>query len=167
MEKGVLLKLMTRKSFRDDFNTIFSSWNCILKFHTIEQNKAFLLLEVLLTVVLVSASIVFINHAFSSSLKAISLTNSYQKAVLFLDEGIFDIELGTHLSGISNFSKEEVFWGTLFLWEQEVLPLKKSDLDDEYDAEDLGIERLECSVSWDINERRKIKLLTYVPVMES
>jgi hypothetical protein len=132
----------------------------------IRQNKAFLLLEVLLTVVLVSASIVFINHAFSSSLRAMSLTNTYQQAVLFLDESIFDIELGMCSAGISNFSKEESFWETLFLWEQEVLPLEKSDLDDEYDMEDLGIERLKCSVSWDKNGRRNIELLTYVPVIE-
>lgn len=143
MEKGALLKLM------------------------IKQNKAFLLLEVLLTTVLVSASIVFINHAFSSSLRAMSLTNSYQEAVLFLDEGIFDIELGMYSAGISNFSKEEDFWDTLFLWEQEVLPLEKSDLDGEYDAEDLAIERLECSVSWDKNGRRSIKLLTYVPIIKT
>jgi hypothetical protein len=131
------------------------------------QNKAFLLLEVLLTVVLVSVSIVFINHASSSSLKAMSLTNSYQEAVLFLDECIFDVELSMAIAGLSNFSKEKNFAGTIFLWEQKVLPLEKSDLDDEYDAKGLSIERLECSVIWDKNGRRSIELLTYVPVMES
>jgi hypothetical protein len=133
----------------------------------IRKNRAFLLLEVLLTVVLVSASIVFINHAFSSSLRAMSLTSSYQDAVLFLDECIFDIELGMRVAELSDFSKEKSSSGTIFLWEQKILPLEESDLDGEYDADSLAMERLICSLSWDKNGRRNIELLTYVPVIET
>jgi len=133
----------------------------------IKQNKGFLLLEVLLTVVLVSASVVYINHAFSSSLKAMSLTNSYREAFIFLDDKVFDIELNMYLTEISSSSKEENFSNTLFLWDQEVTPLESTDLGDEYDIDDLGIERLSCSLSWEKNGRRNIELLTYVPIIES
>lgn len=126
-----------------------------------------MLLEVLLTVVLVSASVVYINHAFSSSLKAMSLTNSYREAFIFLDDKVFDIELNMYLTEISSSSKEENFSNTLFLWDQEVTPLESTDLGDEYDIDDLGIERLSCSLSWEKNGRRNIELLTYVPIIES
>ena len=133
----------------------------------IKQNKGFLLLEVLLTVVLVSASVVFINHAFSSSLKAMSLTNSYREAIIFLNDKVFDIELNMYLTELSSFSKEETFSNTLFLWEQEVLPLEKADLNDDYDIDMLGIERLSCSVGWEKNGKRSIELYTYIPIIES
>ncbi|TRZ52513.1 MAG: hypothetical protein D4S01_02775 [Dehalococcoidia bacterium] len=133
----------------------------------IKQNKGFLLLEVLLTVVLVSASVVFINHAFSSSLKAMSLTNSYREAIIFLDDKVFDIELNMYLTELSSFSKEETFSNTLFLWEQEVLPFEKKDLNDDYDIDMLGIERLFFSVGWEKNGMRNIELYTYIPIIES
>jgi hypothetical protein len=132
----------------------------------IKQNKAFLLLEVLLTVVLVSSSVVFINHAFSSSLRAMSLANSYQEAVMFMDEKIFDIELSMYFSDITSLSTEEIFSGTLFIWEQEVMPLEKQDLEGGYGSEDLSIERLLCRTTWDKNGRIDIKLLTYIPIVE-
>jgi len=133
----------------------------------IKQNKGFLLLEVLLTVVLVSTSVVYINHAFSSSLKAMSLTNSYCEALIFLDDKVFDIELNMYLSEISSSSKEENFSNTLFLWDQEVMPLESTDLGDEYDIDDLDIERLSCSLSWEKNGSNGIELSTYIPIVEN
>ena len=133
----------------------------------IKQNKGFLLLEVLLTVVLVSASVVYINHAFSSSLKAMSLTNSYREAFIFLDDKVFDIELNMYLTEIASLSKEANFSNTLFLWDQEVVPLEIGDLDDEYDIDDLNIERLSCSLSWERSGSRSIELYTYIPIIES
>ena len=133
----------------------------------IKQNKGFLLFEVLLTVVLVSTSVVYINHAFSSSLKAMSLTNSYYEAFVFLDDKVFDIELNMYLTEISSSSEEENFSNTLFLWDQEVMPLESTDLDDEYDIDDLDIERLSCSLSWEKNGSNGIEFSTYIPIIEN
>ena len=126
-----------------------------------------MLLEVLLTVTLVSVSAIFINHAFSSSLKVISLTNSYREAIIFLDDKVFDIELNMYLKELPDFSKEEFFSSTLFLWDQKATPLKENDLDDGYDIDSIGIKRLFCSVGWEKSGRRHIELLTYIPMIES
>jgi competence protein ComGC len=128
------------------------------------NKKAFMLIEVLVTVVVVSVSIIFINHAFSTSLRAMSLSNSYRQGVIFLEDKIFDIDLNTHLGTLSDLSEEKIFNHEKFFWEQTVSLLERSDLDDIYDLDDFSIMRLTCSLTWPGAEsKRGIDLLTYVP----
>lgn len=128
------------------------------------NKKAFMLVEVLVTVVVVSVSIIFINHAFSSSLRAMSLSNSYRQGVVFLEDKIFDIDLNAHLGTLSSLSEEKISNHEKFFWEQIVSALERSDLDDIYDLDYLSIMRLTCSLTWPETEPKKsIGLLTYVP----
>jgi hypothetical protein len=133
----------------------------------ISKNKAFLLIEVLITVVIVAVSIIFINHAFTSSLKAVSLSNSYREAILFLKNRTFGLELdpGSERGGLSFFREEEPV-DTGFLLKSRALPLTRDDMDDEYGREDLEIERFTASITWQARgAERKIDILTYVPVV--
>lgn len=128
------------------------------------KNKAFLLIEVLITVVVVTVSIIFINHAFTSSIKAVSLSNSYREAILFLKNSTFDLDLDPERGDLS-FSKEEEFMDTGFSLESQTFPLTEDDMDDEYDQEELEIERFTASITWQARgAERKIDILTYVPI---
>jgi hypothetical protein len=130
----------------------------------IRQSRGFLLFEVLLTVVLVSVSVIFINHAFSSSLKVTSLVNRYHQAIILLDEKVFDIELNMCSGEIPSFSKEDIFSGTPFLWDQKTSPLEQGNAGDGYNIDSIALERLSCSISWESNGVRGIELYTYIPV---
>ncbi len=132
------------------------------------KNKAFLLIEVLITVVIVSVSIVFINHAFTSSLKAVSLSNGYREAILVLKNRTFDLELFLDSEeGATSFLEEnEVFMDEDFQLRSKISPLTSDDKGDEYDEENIGIERFATSLSWQARGfERKIDILTYVPVV--
>ncbi|MFA5069514.1 MAG: hypothetical protein WC300_03210 [Candidatus Omnitrophota bacterium] len=130
-----------------------------------KKNRAFLLIEALITVVLVSSSVILINHAFSTSLQAISLTNSYYEAVMFLDEKIFDVDLDLYVSkAVDAKRQEEVFLQTAFTFSRQAMALERSDLSYGYEAQDLGIERLYCELNWSKDGDRKIELVSYIPV---
>jgi hypothetical protein len=129
-----------------------------------KPNRGFLLIEVLLTVTIVSVSIIFINHAFSASLKALSLADSYQKAFLFIDDRVFDLELAVYARDVSSFSKQEDAFGMVFSWNQEVRPLEKKDLDNGYEASGLDLGRLNCSLRWGKAGERKAEFCTYIPL---
>ena len=127
-----------------------------------------MLIEVLITVVIVSVSIVFINHAFTSSLKAVSLSNGYREAILVLKNRTFDLELFLDSEeGATSFLEEnEVFMDEDFQLRSKISPLTSDDKGDEYDEENIGIERFATSLSWQARGfERKIDILTYVPVV--
>ena len=129
------------------------------------DKKAFMLMEVLISVVIVSVSILFINHAFSSAIRALSVSNGYRQAVFFLEDKIFDINLDMHLGEIKSTSEEKAFPHAKFLWKQAILPLEKQDLDYSYDKDRFSIKRLSCSLEWQEAARsRSIDLLTYVSI---
>jgi hypothetical protein len=129
------------------------------------DKKAFMLMEVLISVIIVSVSILLINHAFSSAIRALSVSNGYRQAVFFLEDKIFDINLDMHLGKIKSMSEEKVSPHAKFLWKQAVLPLEKQDLDYSYDKDRFAIKRLSCSLEWqDATHARIIDLLTYVSI---
>lgn len=133
---------------------------------TTKKNKAFLLIEVLVTVLIVSVSIVIINRAFSSSLKATGLSNDYLKAILLLEDKSFDFELNPGAENRDN-SGEEEYAEDKFHWRQTVLPLEE-ELGDEYDEEDIGLKRFSLSMAWERhNVERRIEILTYIKTAES
>ncbi|NQT95821.1 MAG: hypothetical protein HQ572_05165 [Candidatus Omnitrophica bacterium] len=133
-----------------------------------QKNRAFLLIEVLITVVIVSASIVFINHAFSTSLRAISISNDYLKAVLLLEDKSFDFEAYPVVEE-GEFSGEEEFMQNNFVWEQVVEQLEEEDLGDEddYEEDEILLKRLRYSLKWSRqNAERNIDILTYTEIEE-
>jgi len=133
----------------------------------IRKNNGFLLIEILVTVVIVSASIIFINHAFTSSLKAIAVSNDYLSSVLLLEDKSFDFEAYPYVDE-SSFSGEENFMGRNFTWQQDISPLSEEDIGDEYDEEDLGLKLLEFSVGWKRqNVERDIGVITYTQALEA
>jgi len=133
----------------------------------IRKNNGFLLIEILVTVVIVSASIIFINHAFTSSLKAIAISNDYLSSVLLLEDKSFDFEAYPYI-GESSFSGEENFMGRNFTWQQDVSGLSKEDIGDEYDEEDLGLKLLRFSIGWKRqNVERNIEVITYTQAPEA
>lgn len=133
----------------------------------IKKNRAFLLIEVLVTVVVVSTSIVFINHAFSSSFKAAGLSNDYISAILLLEDKSFDFELNPQGLKAGELSGEDNFMGREFSWTQEVSPLEKEDLADKYEEEDLELKRLKLSLRWQRRKaERSVDILTYVQALE-
>lgn len=126
-----------------------------------------MLIEVLITVVIVAVSIVFINHAFTSSLKAVSLSNGYREAILILKNRAFGLELLLDSEeGAPPFLEENaVFMDEGFQLRSQTSPLTSDDKGEEYDQEDLEIERFAASLSWQARGfERKIDILTYVPI---
>jgi len=54
-----------------------------------------------------------------------------------------------------------------FLLKNRILPLTNHDTGDDYDQEDLEIERFTSSVTWQARgAERRINILTYVPITE-
>ncbi|MDD5504712.1 MAG: hypothetical protein PHV77_05310 [Candidatus Omnitrophica bacterium] len=127
------------------------------------KNRAFLLIETLIAVALVSSSVILINHAFSSSLKAVSLANSYYEAAMFLDERIFDMDLKLYTQDSLDIEQEEVFLQTAFIFRSQVMALEKDDLDYGHSAQDTAIKRLCCELDWSKDGDRRIGLVSYVP----
>lgn len=132
-----------------------------------KKNRAFLLIEVLVTVVVVSASIVFINHAFTSSFKAAGLSNDYLSAILLLEDRSFDFELNPQDLKTGELSGQDSFMEKDFSWTQSVSPLEKEDLADEYEEEELGLNRLQFFLKWQRQDtERNIDILTYIQATE-
>jgi Tfp pilus assembly protein FimT len=133
----------------------------------ISDKKAFMLVEVLITVVIVSVSAMLINHAFSSSLRAMSLSNGYRQAVMFLQNKSFDIDLDILQKQARDGSEQSVYMDENFSWQQTILPLERSDTGDLYDFIDLPLKRLSCLLAWgEPDSRRLIDLITYVYIKE-
>ena len=132
-----------------------------------QNNKAFLLIEVLITIVIVSASIIFINHAFTTSLKATALSNDYLKALLFLSDKGFDLDVGLYDSG-DRLTGTEEFMGTTFYWETQISDLEGQEILDEYDEEEVGLNMFKLFLRWKRQgTEREIEITTYTESEES
>ncbi len=132
---------------------------------TMPKNRAFLLIEVMVTVVVISVSIILINHAFTSSIKSMSLSNSYRKAIMFLENKGFDLDMDYYTGNTARNYSAEQSEEDEFLLESELMPLEESDLEEGYEEDDLNIARLKLSLSWQARgAEREIDLLTYVPL---
>jgi competence protein ComGC len=128
----------------------------------IKKNKAFLLVEVLVTVVIVSVAIVFINHAFSTCLKASGIANDYIKAVNFMQDKMFLFELDSESEDIEPEGSQQAY-DAVFTWQMQRLPLEEEDIIEDYAYEDIGIERFKATLKWQRNNvERSIDILTYI-----
>ena len=125
-------------------------------------------MEVLATVLIVSIAVVYINHAFSSSIKSTSLSNSYLDAVMVLENKTYDIEFSAFFSGELDSTKTDTYNNTDFVSEITISELLKEDIGTEYDYdEDFLLERLNLKLSWDKqSKKRDINILTYAPIVE-
>ena len=125
-------------------------------------------MEVLATVLIVSIAVVYINHAFSSSIKSTSLSNSYLDAVMVLENKTYDIEFSVFFSSELDSTKTDTYNNTDFVSEISVSELLKEDIGMEYDYdEELLLERLNLKLSWDKQgNKRDINILTYTPIVE-
>jgi len=130
------------------------------------KNRAFLLIEVMVTVVIVSCCIIFINHAFTSSFRAASLSGDYLSALLLLENKSFDFELeGTAIE--SEVSGEEEFMGKTFQWTKTVSALEAEDLGEDYDEQEIPLGRLGLSLKWKRQQaQRSVEILTYTLLEE-
>jgi len=131
------------------------------------NNKAFLLIEILVTVVIVSTCLIFINHAFTSSFKAAGISSDYISAAFLLDDKSFDFESNPELKeGESSGGVE--FLGRNFSWTQTVSSLEKEETGDEYEEGELDLKRLKLSVGWNRQGvERNIDIVTYVNTKKS
>ena len=125
-------------------------------------------MEVLATVLIVSIAVVYINHAFSSSIKSTSLSNSYLDAVMVLENKAYDIEFSAFFSNELDSTKTDTYNNTDFVSEITISELLKEDIGMEYDYdEELLLERLNLNLSWDKQgNKRDINILTYTPIVE-
>lgn len=133
----------------------------------IKKNKAFLLIEVLMTVLIVSGSIIFINHAFTSSLKATALSNDYINGVLLMEDKLFDIQLHSFAEEDTILRGKEESGGKTFYWEQVTSPLQEEATEDEYAKEDISLQVFKFLLKWKRrNVERGIDILTYTHISE-
>ena len=125
-------------------------------------------MEVLATVLIVSIAVVYINHAFSSSIKSTSLSNSYLDAVMVLENKAYDIEFSAFFSNELDSTKTDTYNNTDFVSEITISELLKEDIGIEYDYdEEFLLERLNLKLSWDKQgNKRDINILTYTPIVE-
>ena len=126
-------------------------------------------MEVLATVLIVSVAVVYINHAFSSSIKSTSLSNSYLDALMVLENKAYDLEFSAIFSSELDSTETDTYNNTDFVSEISISELLKEDIGTEYDYdEELLLERLNLNLSWDKQgNNRTIDILTYTPIIES
>lgn len=133
---------------------------------TIRKNRGFLLVEAMLTVALVAGAVVLINYAFTSSIKAISISNDYLKAQMLMDELAFDIEVEP-IGDKGIFEETLKFQQKLFRFVKTV-----SEIDDEtfkeYADEGIGINQIILQLEWGKGTiNRNLDIVSYVYAEET
>ena len=129
------------------------------------KNKGFLLLEVLISIVIISTTLIIINRAFSSSLKAVKLAGDYLIAACVLEDKVFDMQIEEAFSdgGVSEIveagQKE-------FFYSMNISPADITDMKD-LDIEELPIKQASLSVNWtdtalEADNISRLNILTYV-----
>jgi len=114
------------------------------------KNNGFQLIEVIMSVVILSMSLTFILNSFMGSLRAIQLSEDYFKGGLLLEEKMFelynsDVEKAPPDGNFTNFNDK-------FSWE-----LKLTDL------EEAVIKKVNLEVLWkDATKNNNISILTYL-----
>ncbi|NQT75378.1 MAG: prepilin-type N-terminal cleavage/methylation domain-containing protein [Candidatus Omnitrophica bacterium] len=93
-----------------------------------KKNKGFLLLEVMVSVAILSVGILLALHSFVISLRAIDSSEDYFKAGLLLEEKIYEAgnaerKKGSSAGALSGFD-------SAFSWRMDVVELEKEELDE-------------------------------------
>ena len=115
------------------------------------KNKGFLLLEVMVSVTILSIALVLILNSFMRSVRAVDLSKDYFRAGLLLEEKMFEIYSDTDIEeGIS----EDIFTGfdNRFSWALNVTKLEEEPL-----------KEVDLKVLWDErNKKQSLPVLTYL-----
>jgi len=113
------------------------------------NNKGFLLLEVMVSVAILSIGLVFVLGSFMSSIRAMSLSEDYFKASLLLEDKLYEV-YNTELKERS-LSDEFDDFGKRFSWHLDVEKL-----------EDFPLFQVGLKILWDKRTRQhELSLITY------
>lgn len=120
----------------------------------LKLNKAFSLLEVLITVSILSVAIITIFRSFTASLSAARFSQHISLASYFAEEKIFEIEQAYKKNLIIDDHGSTVISSVNFNWNYEA-----------FDTQDENLKELKFVVSWKENQREEeypMELLTYL-----
>lgn len=117
-------------------------------------NKAFMLLEVLLSLLIISSGIVFIIQSYSTSLRAAQVTSALTKACFILEDKLFVQDIKGFRDGIKEGDESDAVEGEKYYWfDFSAHPL------DETQAK--KINRVDLSVSYSKGSlKRKVGITT-------
>ncbi len=122
----------------------------------LKSNRAFTLLEVLITVAILATGIVFLFRSFAAALSAARFSQDISLACYFAEDKIWEIEEKRKASArpIASDSGTEELEDRTFGWSYNAVEL-----------EDLGLVRLEFMVSWEEaagKEKYNMEFFTYL-----
>lgn len=118
------------------------------------NKKGFLLLEVLISVAILSFSLVLIINSFSKSLRALELSENYFKANLLLSKKVFEIE-NNPKEFLEEGQSDGIFedFGGKFSWWLEVEKIEEEKLSE-----------VKLKVFWFQNKKEEaLSIFTYFP----
>lgn len=120
-----------------------------------KSNKAFSLLEVLITVAILSTAIIFIFRAFTASLSSCKFSQNITFACFLAEDKLWEIEKRyKDKKSETLHPASEIMQNTEFNWDYE-----KQDIDSE-------LKQLKFAISWQEKVRENeysIEILTYLP----
>lgn len=127
------------------------------------EDKGFLLLEVLISIVIIATTLIIINRAFSTSLRAVRLAGDYLLASYILEDKIFDIQIeesfaDTRISDTVQLNQKDFFYS------MNILPAEMPELED-IDTEEIALKEATLNVNWsdaDTDNVSRVNVFTYV-----
>jgi len=121
------------------------------------NNRAFLLFEVIMTVIILSIGLVFVVRSIGMCMRVAKDSFNYSQAMNFAYQKAFDLELDSQSDGLETLSGSGVFSGNEnFNWEYNV---------EKFNEQNLG--KVTLDISWKDNKRENnFSLETYVKTKE-
>lgn len=122
----------------------------MLRLSRLKKNSGFLLIEVLVSVVVITVGLIYIVHSFSVSTRAIGTSRDYIKALTLLEEKLWELEA----AGEVEEGEDEDYFGDerVFAWELE------AETEDEP-----PVNKTRLTVLWPERKRKqKISVTTYL-----
>ena len=130
--------------------------------------KGFLLLEVLVSIIIITTVVVVINRAFSLSLKAVGLAGDYLLSTCVLEDKIFDIQIensftDTKVSDTIEMGNKKFIY-TLNISDADIKDVIK---DEDIDEDKIFLKKATLNVNWQgddlgIENGSRLKVSTYV-----
>lgn len=127
------------------------------------EDRGFLLLEVLISIVIIATTLIIINRAFSTSLRAVRLAGDYLLASYILEDKIFDIQIeesfaDARISDTVQLNQKDFFYS------MNISPAEMPELED-IDTEEIALKEATLSVNWsdaDTDNVSRVNVFTYV-----
>ena len=131
----------------------------------LRANKAFTLIEIMVSISILSLGLVVILQWFSHSLNILRISQNYTKATLLLENKIADIEIkfkegAEETGGSEEFEDSNI----LFKSRTEAMPVEcKKELDSGQEMEYGDLYKIKAVLSWKEGRRKgSISLVTYL-----